>query len=124
MVSFDAVGIEHALARFFGKPVGARGNFYDADVLRSGNPKDLSEIIRRVADTFEARIAGIKFPEGANGNPKAQVQGCVSRLRSLSDRVKQRSTPEREDYHWEVFGALMLGIVGLLEALEAQAAVQ
>ena len=115
---FDAVGIEHALARFFGDRIGTRGMFYDADVFRTGDPQDLAQVLRRVADTLERRLVFVKFTDQRNGSAKAQVEGCISQLRTLSERVKQRSSFECEDYHWEIFGALMMGIVGLLETLE------
>lgn len=120
MIVFNAVRIEHTLARFFGRETGERGTFFDADVFRRGDPKDLALIVRNVADRIEARSLFIRFPSDANGSAKAQVEGCVSQLRTFADRVLERSAPEREDYHWELFGALMLGIVGLLETLEEQ----
>lgn len=119
MTTFDAVTIEHTLARFFGTEIGDRSTTFDADVFRAGAPKDLSKVLELVADTFEKRIASLSFPVEGNGTAKAQVEGCVSRLRDLAARVKARRSPEREDYHWEVFGALMMGIVGLLETVEA-----
>jgi hypothetical protein len=121
---FNAVGIEHTLARFFGKEIGDRTQFYDADVFRSGNPEDLAEIVRQVADTLEARVAFIRFPRQGSGSPKAHIESCISRLRDLAEDMEQRTATEREDYHWEIFGALMAAIVGLLETLESGIPVQ
>jgi hypothetical protein len=122
---FNAVGIEHTLARFFGKEIGDRLTFFDADVFRSGDPKDLAEIVRQVADTLEARIAFIRFPNpGQQGSPRAHVESCIDRLRHLANDMQQRTEGERENYHWEIFGALMAGIVGLLETLESNIPVQ
>jgi len=118
-MSFDAVMIEHTLARFFGKQIGDRGEFYDADSFRNGKPEELSIIVRHVADKLEQRVASIQFADESPGTARAQVQGCVSRLRLLADRMKERKQDEREDYHWELFGALMMAIIGLLEQLGA-----
>ena len=120
MVVFNAVSIEHTLARFFGDTIGDRGTFYDADVFRGGRPKDLALVVRRVADALEERIALIEFPAHGNGTAKAHLDFSIYQLRDLSDQIEQRKKPERENYHWEVFGALMAAIVGLLETLEAQ----
>jgi len=116
--SFDAVMIEHTLAAFFGKQIGDRTTFFDADNFRNGRPKNLAVIVRAVANELEKRVARIQFSHQSPGGPKAQVQGCVSHLRSLANRMQGRPQ-EPEDYHWEIFGALMMAIVGLLEHLEA-----
>jgi hypothetical protein len=121
---FNAVGIEHTLARFFGKEIGDRLTFFDADVFRSGDPKDLAEIVRQVANTLEARVAFIRFPHQGQAPPKAHIESCISRLHHLANDMEQRSKMEREDYHWEIFGALMGAIVGLLETLESMIPVQ
>ncbi len=121
---FNAVGIEHTFGRFFGREPGERGTFYDADVFRRGDPKDLALIVRNVADTLESRILFIKFPSDENGSAKAQLEVCVSQLRAFGDLVLDRNATEREDYHWELFGALLGGIAGLLETLEVRIPVQ
>jgi hypothetical protein len=120
MTTFDAVMIEHTLARFFGKRLGQRGEFYDADYFRAGNPKHLGTVLERVAERLEKRVAAIKFESTEAGSAKAQIEGAITRLRALAPRVKQRSGDEREDYHWEVFGALIMTVNGLLERLEEQ----
>ena len=124
MTVFNAVSIEHTLGRFFGREPGERGTFYDADVFRRGDPEDLALIVRNVADTLESRILFIRFPSDGNGSAKAQVESCVFHLRAFADRVLERNAAEPEDYHWELFGALMSGIVGLLESLEVHIVVQ
>ncbi len=124
MEVFNAVGIEHTLSRFFGDRIGNRGTFFDADVFRSGDPKELALIMRQVADTLEMRTFGMKFPSEGAGSTKAQVEVCISRLRRLAEQMAKRKKAERENYHWEIFGALMLGIVGLLETLESRQTVQ
>jgi hypothetical protein len=123
MDNFNAVSIERTLARFFGKEPGERGTFFDADVFRSGIPEDLAKIVGNVADTLEARIETIRFPGRQPGSAKSQVDGCVAWLRRLQEQIRQRSAVEREEYHWEIFGAVMMGITGLLETLEAQVTV-
>jgi hypothetical protein len=120
MTNFDAIGIEHTLARFFGKTIGDRTQFYDADVFRGGKPKRLAKIIDRVAKRLEQRFAKIKTPVSArvDGDPLAQIEGCIRRLSSLAEKMEHLKAEEPEDYHWEVFGTLMMAIVGLLELLE------
>mgnify|MGYP000985365601 CR=1 FL=1 len=124
MADFDAVSIEHSLARFFGQPIGTRGAIFDADVLRGGDPKDLAELLSAVADTLESRLAFITFTHEGRGSPKSQATHCVRVLRETAARMAQRRKREREDYHWEIFGALISGITGLLETLESQVTVQ
>ncbi len=119
---FNAVSIEHTLSRFFGDEIGTRDSFYDADLFREGDPKELAEMMRHVAAHFEKRAARIQYPAQLDGTTKAYIASCASQLRSLADQVRQRKKNESEDYHWEVFGALMRGIVGLLETLEAVSA--
>lgn len=118
MATFDAVAIEHSLASFFGKQIGAREEFYDADTFRTGRPKNLAVIVRRVAEHLEEKVASIQFNDTSPGGARAQVLESISRLRSLADRIKERKNDEPEDYHWEVFGALVTAIQGLLEQLE------
>lgn len=119
MPNLDAIAIEHTLANFFGNQIGARGTFYDADVFRNGKPAELAIVVDRVADELEQRMAAIQFIDESPGGARAQVEGCISRLRSLADRMKKRKQEDREGCHWELFGALMMAIVGLLEQLKA-----
>jgi hypothetical protein len=123
MANFEAVAIEHRLGRFFGM-VGVRGGFFDADVFRAGRPKELAEVLRRVADTLESRLAFIRFPQDGPGSSKAQTESCVFWLRYAAENLEKRRNPERENYHWEIFGAMLSGLTGLLETLEGQATVQ
>jgi len=120
VIIFNAV-IEHTLARFFGKQIGDRGDFYDADVFRSGNPADLATVIREVANTLEFRVAGMKFQNTGRGSAKVHLDCGIDQLRDLADQVAKRKRSERENYYWEIFGALMMVIIGLLETLEEQA---
>lgn len=124
MTIFNAVAIEHTLARFFGKPIGDRLQSFDADVFRSGNPKDLAEIVRQVAQALESRVAFIRFRSQGVGSPKVYIDGSIYWLYELAKQMETRRRYEREDYHWEVFGATMGVIIGLLETLEAEIPVQ
>jgi hypothetical protein len=123
MSTFNAVGIEHTLGLFFGKQIGSRGEIYDADIFRAGEPKDLAEILRRVADRLEQRLARITFPiaDEPRVDAKSQVDGAIVRLRAIATQTAERPRSEPEDYHWEIFGALMMLIAGLLLRLEDEA---
>ena len=80
--TFNAVRIEHTMAGFFGTPVGDRFTFFDADVFRAGEPKELAEILPRVADKLEERITWVEFP--AN---KPNVKGHVTYLYRLASGI-------------------------------------
>ena len=122
MIVFNAVRIEHTLARFFNAQIGKRGLFFDADVFRGGAPEDMAEVLRQVADRLEFRTATFKFPPPPRdrGPAAARMRSCVSHLREMADQIAARTQCERENYHWEIFGALMSGITALVETLEAQ----
>ncbi|MDX2152041.1 MAG: hypothetical protein SFV54_14985 [Bryobacteraceae bacterium] len=116
---FDAVSIEHTMARFFKKELGERGTFYDADVFRQGVPEDLAEVLRRVAKQLDKRVAKLGLGAEELG-PGALLRTSAVRLSALADKVAGRKEDEPEDYHWEVIGAVLLGVTGLLEELERQ----
>lgn len=124
VTTFNAVAIEHTLARFFGKPIGDRFQFYDADVLRGGDPKELAEIVRQVAQTLESRVAFVRFRPQGVASPKVLLDNGISWLYGMAEQMETRRRREREDYHWEVFGAMVGVIIGLLETLESEIPVQ
>ena len=122
MIVFNAVSIEHTLARFFNEPVGKRGLFFDADIFRWGVPEDLAEVLRKVADRLEFRTSTFKYPPApeGKGSAEAAMHHCIFMLREMADQIAARTKRERENYHWEIFGALMSGITALVETIEAQ----
>jgi hypothetical protein len=112
---FNAVNIEHTLAKFFGDDRGMRGEFYDADVFRGGQLPELAEVIERTATRIQERAHSLTLTEGT-----FDVERCVAELREMAEIMKKRSGSEREDYHWEIFCALIKGIDGLLAELESR----
>lgn len=116
-MSFDAVSIEYAFAQLIGNPVGARGTSHDADVFRGGNPKDLSKALLDAITALENKAKSVTFTsaDAANGGAKARLDVAISRLRDYANELSKSKNVEREDYHWEIIGALISVIAALLE---------
>lgn len=116
-MSFDAVSIEHAFAQLIGNTIGGRGTVHDADVFRSGNPSHLAKAIEAAADALEAK-ANKKAYTAADTQPggvKAKIDVAISRLRKVAGTMSTSKTIEREDYHWEIVGALVTTVAALLD---------
>lgn len=112
---YDAVGIEHTLARFFGGTLGARGEKWDADVFRRGEEKQIAEIVEMVADRVEERAARVKWSsaEQENGAPQRVIEAKVSYLRRYAENLRKSGQTIREDPRWEMLG----GLVGIIDSL-------
>jgi hypothetical protein len=119
-MKFGADSVEHAFAYIFGNQVGQRGTFHDADMFREGKLSELGEVIVRMADRIEARVATIRFStqEQAPGGAKRLLDGAVFGLRNIGREMKKDKGKEPENYHWMLIGNLAKAIEGLLEHCE------
>lgn len=122
-MSFDAVDIECSFARLIGSPVGARGTLHDADVFRGGNPKSLSKALIKAIDAIEKRSKFVRFSAESSeeGGSKARLDVAISRLRAIAKTMSKSTSPEFNDYHWEIVGCLISVITSLLEKAESAA---
>jgi hypothetical protein len=114
--TFNAVGIEHSIARLMNNE--RRGESWDADVFRGGNPADLAEMLDKVAEALEQRFVFLPLSREA-GTPGALLGVAVRQLRSQAEEMRGRKRKEPDNYHWEIFGAVLLCAVALLEVIEA-----
>jgi hypothetical protein len=121
---FDAVSIEHSFAIFMEEPLGHRGGPYDADIFRGGEPAELGMVVEQFAKHLAVRLDRIAFSaeESLNAGAKSRVQVAIARLLRCAEKLKARSKDEREDYHWEIIGDLVLSIAALLDHLEGKGA--
>lgn len=119
-MSFDAVDIEYSFAKLIGSPIGARGTVHDADIFRGGNPKSLSKALAKATDAIEKRSKSVKFSadDSEAGGSKARLDVAISRLRDIAKKMSQSTSPEFNDYHWEIVGCLISVITSLLEKTE------
>ena len=110
---YDAHGIEITvkhLCQHVGSP---RGGFYDADVIRCGEPNDLKQFLEKLSHVIKERISPIlQTDEERESLDIATKRICRAKL-----RITQQ---EREDYHWLVVGGLVEIINILLQRESAR----
>jgi hypothetical protein len=87
------------------------------DVFRGGNPKDLSKALLDAVSTLEQKSKNVTFTsaDAAHGGARARLDAAISRLRDYANELAKSKTDEREDYHWEIIGALVSVIAVLLK---------
>jgi hypothetical protein len=117
---YNAVGIEHSLAVFLEKEIGARGEAHDADIFRGGDPTDLAQVVELIGSKLTDRVARIKFldDEKENGGNAPRLHTAGVSLTRRAEQIKQRSVCESEDYHWLIVGDLCMALAAALDHIE------
>jgi hypothetical protein len=117
---YNATGIEHQLAIFLEKEIGARGGAHDADIFRSGNPKDLAKVVELIGKKLKERAARIEVSDEdkENGGNAPRLTMTGDSLLRIADQIKERSDREREDYHWLIVGDLCEALAVALDHIE------
>lgn len=118
--NFDAISIEYAFAFFLGKEIGDRGGLHDADVFRNGEYKDYGQLLVKMAQHLEKRVARLSFAESAiqPGGAKARLDGAIKDLKEVGEILKKQKGGEQYDYHWIIVGSLVSVIDSLLKQLK------
>lgn len=117
---YNATGIEHQLAVFLEEDVGMRGGAHDADIFRSGDPKELAKVVALIGTKLNERIGRIKFTddEKENGGNAPRLQTTGDSLITVADQMKTLANREREDYHWLIVGNLCMALAAALDHIE------
>lgn len=119
---YDAVSIEHAFARLFEKPIGKRGEVFDADVFRLGDHARLGKLLQLTAQHLAVRIKRLKFApvEGKAGGARARLDVAIERLREIGTTLEAQSKRSPDDIHWAIIGELVETVVALLDHVEGK----
>jgi hypothetical protein len=103
---YDAYAIEVAVRNLCQHTDSARGEFYDADVFRCGNPDDLEKFLEKFSQVLKDRISPVLSDE----KQKEYLNTVTDSICSAKSRITQQ---EGEDYHWLIVGNLV-SIINLL----------
>jgi hypothetical protein len=120
---FDELSIERAFNRCL-DDVKNRWATVHADVWRHGNPGEIADALKQLAEGIDERCERVPFEanEDDPGGARVRLRLATERLLEHAEAMKALKKSEGFDYHWAIVGDLVGMIGALLDHIEDKGA--
>ncbi len=92
----------------------------DPEIIKKGDLEKIGISLARISEFLDYRLKDLEFQsqEEKIDKIRSRLEKAVTAIHEMGKGIESMKTPEPDDYHWYVVGALAVVLIGLFDYIE------